>query len=84
MAEENVPATFTVKVYSKEGLTIVAGVATKGIRDEVIVFIHTNLKGWKPVGDWYLLGDDRDVQDVVAKAKELDDKAEIYNVEVKG
>lgn len=80
-SRENVPATFTVKLYSKKGLTRVVGVATKGIQEDVLDYVVDTKKGER-VGDWYRLGEDNDVNDVVDKAKELDRRAEIYDVEV--
>jgi hypothetical protein len=80
MAEPNVPGTYTLKLYSRKGLTRVVGVATFEIRVDVITYIV--FKGGEKVGDWYRFGEDKDVTDVAAKAKELDHKAEIYDVEV--
>jgi hypothetical protein len=80
MAEPNVPATFTVKLYSRKGLTRVVGVDNKGIQDDIKTYLDT--KGGELVGDWYWFWDDQDVYDVVAKARELDHKVAAYDVQI--
>ena len=60
------------------GPTLVVGVATNQIRDDVITYIAT--KGGKLTGDWYRFGESDDIDDVTVKAKGLDDTALIYEV----
>ena len=75
-------ATYTVKLCMNRGVgpTLVVGVATNQIRDDVITYIAT--KGGKLTGDWYRFGESDDIDDVTVKAnlKGLDDTALIYEV----
>lgn len=41
MVAPNVPGTFTVKLYSRQGLVRVIGVLNEVIRNKLITYIHT-------------------------------------------
>jgi len=75
-------ATHTVQLFTKNGLTKVVGVTDVVKRDALIRYIAH--KGGEKENDWYRFFEDKDLLDVVDEAKELDSKAEVYNVKVRG
>lgn len=75
--------TYTIKLTIQGPQTtsapVVVGVDTAEIRDGVIADIEAI--GAELIGDWYWFREDDDIEKVIAKAKELDQKAVILQVE---
>ena len=78
MTTPDVPATYTVKLYSRNGLAKVVGVTDQDIQDRLEAYIH--IKGGETSNDWYWFFKDSDLLDIVGKAKELDSATEVFNV----
>lgn len=76
----NVLGTHTVQLFTINGLTKVVGVIDDVKRDALIRYI--DFKGGEKENDWYRFLEDKDLLDVVNKAKDLDPKAEVYNIDV--
>lgn len=78
----DVPATYTVQLYSKypKGLTKVVRVIDDEAHNALIKYI--DLRKGEKERDWYRYYEDKDLLDVVDKAFELDRKAEVFDVEI--